>query len=160
VEVPSVFELPVTARALARGHDAVVTLGVVIRGGTPHFDYVCQAAALGLTQVAAETGTPVGFGILTCDNEQQAYEEEKLPAAISVGANVTFDGTERRVEAHVIDHPGLDLYGHVVQLDLVRRLHSMRRFACTEDLQATMVTDVEQARAVLRPHPSRPDGNR
>jgi 6,7-dimethyl-8-ribityllumazine synthase len=243
VEVPGAFELPVTARALARSHDAVIALGVVIRGGTPHFDYVCQAAALGLTQVAADTGTPVGFGVLTCDDEQQAYDRaglpgssedkgyqaaaaalatalrlreldgahlrtllsatkagddawsrplsgvvvrgdgrgrelgvptanlylpagtvlpqdgvyagwlltgaEKLPAAISVGVNVTFDATERRVEAHVIDHPGLDLYGHLVQLDLVRRLRPMRRFARIEDLQASMATDLGQARAAL-----------
>lgn len=250
VEVPGVFELPVTARALARRHDAVIALGVVIRGGNPHFDYVCQAAALGLTQVAADTGTPVGFGVLTCDDEKQAYDraglpdssedrghqaasaalaaalclreldeaqprdilpgagtgdgawprllsgivvpgdgrgselgfptanlslptgtalppdgvyagwlltkEERLSAAISVGANVTFEGTNRRIEAHVIDHPGLDLYGHLVQLDLVRRLRPMRRFARIEDLQASMVADLEQARTVLHALTPRP----
>lgn len=73
VRVPGSFELPVAAARLARsGFDAVVALGVVIRGGTPHFDYVCQAAAVGLTNVAVDTGVPVGFGVLTCDDEQQA----------------------------------------------------------------------------------------
>src|SRR6478672_8029996 len=75
VRVPGTFELPVVARALAReGYDAVVALGVVIRGATPHFDYVCQAATVGLTSVATDTGVPVGFGVLTCDDEAQALE--------------------------------------------------------------------------------------
>ncbi len=79
VRVPGSFELPVVARRLAdRGYDAVVCLGVVIRGGTPHFDYVCQAATLGLTQVAVETGVPVGFGVLTCDTEMQALDRVGL----------------------------------------------------------------------------------
>ena len=65
--------------ALARsGYDAVVALGVVIRGGTPHFDYVCQAATDGLTRVAVDTGVPVGFGLLTCDDEQQALDRAGL----------------------------------------------------------------------------------
>ena len=67
------FELPVLAAAAARGGaEAVVALGVVIRGGTPHFDYVCRAATDGLSQVALDTGVPVGFGVLTCDDEAQA----------------------------------------------------------------------------------------
>ncbi|MDI2126459.1 6,7-dimethyl-8-ribityllumazine synthase [Yinghuangia seranimata] len=75
VRVPGAFELPVVAKALAdAGHDAVVALGVVIRGGTPHFEYVCSAATDGLTRVALDTGVPVGFGVLTCDTEQQALE--------------------------------------------------------------------------------------
>lgn len=78
VRVPGSFELPVVARALAAEYDAVVALGVVIRGGTPHFDYVCQAATWGLTQVALETGTPIGFGVLTCDDEQQALDRAGL----------------------------------------------------------------------------------
>ena len=79
VRVPGSFELPVTAKALAeRGYDAVVALGVVIRGGTPHFDYVCQAATDGLTRVTLDTGVPVGFGVLTCDNEQQALDRAGL----------------------------------------------------------------------------------
>ena len=79
VRVPGSFELPVAAARLARsGVDAVVALGVVIRGGTPHFDYVCQAATLGLTQVAVDTGVPVGFGVLTCDDEAQALDRAGL----------------------------------------------------------------------------------
>lgn len=75
VRVPGAFELPVVAKALAdAGHDAVVALGVVIRGGTPHFEYVCAAATDGLTRVALDTGVPIGFGVLTCDNEQQALD--------------------------------------------------------------------------------------
>ena len=74
VRVPGAFELPVVCSRLATSHDAVVALGVVIRGGTPHFDYICQAATMGLTEVAVRSGVPVGFGVLTCDDEQQALE--------------------------------------------------------------------------------------
>jgi 6,7-dimethyl-8-ribityllumazine synthase len=82
VRVPGAFELPVAALAAARaGADAVVALGVVIRGGTPHFDYVCQAATTGLTQVALATGVPVGFGVLTCDDEAQARDRAGLPGS-------------------------------------------------------------------------------
>ena len=55
-----------------------MALGVVIRGGTPHFEYVCQAATTGLTDVSVRTGTPVGFGVLTCDDEQQALDRAGL----------------------------------------------------------------------------------
>ena len=79
VRVPGAFELPVAAQVLAgRGYDAVVALGVVIRGGTPHFDYVCNAATDGLTRVALDNGVPVGFGLLTCDTEQQALDRAGL----------------------------------------------------------------------------------
>jgi 6,7-dimethyl-8-ribityllumazine synthase len=79
VRVPGSFELPVVALALARqGYDAVVALGVVIRGGTPHFEYVCSAATDGLNQVALDTGVPVGFGLLTCDTEEQALDRAGL----------------------------------------------------------------------------------
>ncbi len=82
LRVPGTFELPVAAKQLAdRGYDAVVALGVVIRGGTPHFDYVCEAATLGLTQVSVDTGVPVGFGVLTCDDEQQALDRAGLPGS-------------------------------------------------------------------------------
>jgi 6,7-dimethyl-8-ribityllumazine synthase len=75
IRVPGAFELPVMAKALAaQRYDAVVALGVVIRGGTPHFEYVCQAAADGLARVAADTGVPVGFGLLTCDTTEQALD--------------------------------------------------------------------------------------
>ena len=79
VRVPGSFELPVVAAALAEnGYEAVVALGVVIRGGTPHFDYVCSAATDGLTRVSLDTGAAVGFGLLTCDNEQQALDRAGL----------------------------------------------------------------------------------
>jgi 6,7-dimethyl-8-ribityllumazine synthase len=81
LRVAGTFELPVAALRLASCHDAVIALGVVIRGGTPHFDYVCQAAALGLTDVAVRTGVPVGFGVLTCDSDRQAYERSGLPGS-------------------------------------------------------------------------------
>ncbi len=82
VRVPGTFELPVAAKHAAdHGADAVVALGVVIRGGTPHFEYVCQAATLGLTQVAVQTGAPVGFGVLTCDDEAQALDRAGLPGS-------------------------------------------------------------------------------
>ena len=77
--VPGTFELPVVASALAQqGFDAVVALGVVIRGGTPHFDYVCNAATDGLTRVALDHTIAIGFGVLTCDNEQQALDRAGL----------------------------------------------------------------------------------
>ena len=80
--VPGTFELPLAAQAAARaGFDAVVALGVVIRGGTPHFEYVCDAATTGLGRVALDTGIPVGFGVLTCDDEQQALERAGLPGS-------------------------------------------------------------------------------
>jgi 6,7-dimethyl-8-ribityllumazine synthase len=79
VRVPGSFELPVVAAALAeKGYEAVVALGVVIRGGTPHFDYVCSAATDGLSRVALDTGAAVGFGLLTCDTEQQALARAGL----------------------------------------------------------------------------------
>jgi len=78
VRVPGAFELPVTCSRLAPSYDALVALGVVIRGGTPHFDYICQAATMGLTHVGIRTGVPVGFGVLTCDDEQQALDRAGL----------------------------------------------------------------------------------
>ena len=79
VRVPGSFELPVVAQALAQeGYDALVALGVVIRGGTPHFDFVCTSATDGLTRVALDHGVPVGFGLLTCDTEQQALDRAGL----------------------------------------------------------------------------------
>jgi 6,7-dimethyl-8-ribityllumazine synthase len=79
VRVPGSFELPVVAQALAqKGFDAVVALGVIIRGGTPHFEYVSSSATDGLTRVALETGTAIGFGLLTCDTEEQALDRAGL----------------------------------------------------------------------------------
>jgi 6,7-dimethyl-8-ribityllumazine synthase len=78
VRVPGSFELPVVAARLATSYDAVVALGVVIRGGTPHFEYVCQSVTEGLGRVTLDTGVPVGFGVLTCDDEQQALDRAGL----------------------------------------------------------------------------------
>lgn len=74
VRVPGAVELPVVAAELAKRHDAVACLGAVIRGGTPHFDYVCDAVTYGLTRVALDEGTPVGNGVLTCDTLEQARD--------------------------------------------------------------------------------------
>ena len=83
IRVPGAFELPVAALHLARtDHDAVVALGVVIRGGTPHFEYVCTAVTDGLTRVALDTGVPVGFGVLTCDTEAQALARAGLEHSV------------------------------------------------------------------------------
>ena len=82
VRCPGAFELPIVARALALGDaDAVVALGVVIRGGTPHFEYVCDAATHGLLRVSLDTGVPVGFGVLTCDTVDQAIDRSGVPGS-------------------------------------------------------------------------------
>jgi 6,7-dimethyl-8-ribityllumazine synthase len=81
VRAPGAVELPVVAQALAERHDAVVALGVVIRGGTPHFEYVCDAVTAGLTRVALDAGKPVGNGVLTCDTEEQARDRAGLPGS-------------------------------------------------------------------------------
>ena len=82
VPVPGSFELPVVAKAaLEAGFDAAVALGVIIRGGTPHFEYVSDAATSGLTRVALDTGRPVGFGVLTLDDEQQGLDRAGLPGS-------------------------------------------------------------------------------
>jgi 6,7-dimethyl-8-ribityllumazine synthase len=79
IRVPGSFELPVVAQAaLTAGADAVVALGVIIRGGTPHFDFVSDAATSGLTEVAIRTGKPIGFGVLTLDDEQQGLDRAGL----------------------------------------------------------------------------------
>jgi len=80
VRAPGSFELPIIAQAHARaGADAVIALGVIIRGGTPHFEYVSAAATDGLTRVALDTGVPIGFGLLTTDDEAQALDRAGLP---------------------------------------------------------------------------------
>ena len=82
IRVPGSFELPVASKAaLENGADAVVALGVIIRGGTPHFEYVSAAATDGLTRVALDTGKPVGFGVLTLDDEQQGLDRAGLPGS-------------------------------------------------------------------------------
>lgn len=81
VWVPGAIELPVVCQELARQHDAVLALGVVIRGGTPHFDYVCDAVTAGLTRVALDEGIAIGNGVLTCDTEEQALDRCGLPSS-------------------------------------------------------------------------------
>ncbi|MBF6180972.1 MULTISPECIES: 6,7-dimethyl-8-ribityllumazine synthase [Nocardia] len=81
VRCAGAMELPVVAQALARSHDAVVALGVVIRGETPHFEYVCDAVTAGLTRVSLDESTPVTNGVLTVNTEQQALDRAGLPGA-------------------------------------------------------------------------------
>jgi 6,7-dimethyl-8-ribityllumazine synthase len=79
VRVSGSVELPVVAQTLARRFDAVVALGVVVRGATAHFDYVCQSVTEGLTRVALDESTPVAHGVLTVDTTKQAYERAGFP---------------------------------------------------------------------------------
>jgi 6,7-dimethyl-8-ribityllumazine synthase len=79
VRVLGAIEIPVVAQALAANHDAVVALGVVIRGQTPHFEYVCEAVTQGLTRVSLDASTPVANGVLTTDTEEQALDRAGLP---------------------------------------------------------------------------------
>lgn len=81
VRVAGAIELPVIVQALARTHDAVVALGVVIKGETPHFEYVCDAVTAGLTRVSLDESTPVGNGVLTTLNEAQALNRSGLPGS-------------------------------------------------------------------------------
>ena len=82
MRVPGAFELPLAAQiAIEEGAEAVIALGVVIRGGTPHFEYVCNSATDGLTRVQLDYGVPIGFGLLTVDNEQQALDRAGLPGS-------------------------------------------------------------------------------
>jgi len=90
VRVHGAIEIPVVAQELARNHDAVVALGVVIRGATPHFDYVCDAVTQGLTRVSLDSSTPVANGVLTTDDEEQALDRAGLPgSAEDKGAQAT-----------------------------------------------------------------------
>jgi 6,7-dimethyl-8-ribityllumazine synthase len=81
VRVPGTVELPVVCQALAVQHDAVVALGVVVRGGTPHFEYVCDAVTAGLTRVSLDERTPIGNGVLTCNTREQAVERSGGPGS-------------------------------------------------------------------------------
>jgi 6,7-dimethyl-8-ribityllumazine synthase len=95
VKVPGSWEMPVVARELARAkrHDAIIALGAVIRGETPHFEYVAGEAARGLAQVAAETGVPVAFGVLTCNTVEQAVDR-----AGAKSGNKGFDAATSAIE--------------------------------------------------------------
>lgn len=82
IRVAGAFELPLAAKAaLAGKYDAAVCLGVIIRGGTPHFEYVAGSVTDGLTRVQLDAAKPVGFGVLTTDNEQQALDRSGRPGA-------------------------------------------------------------------------------
>jgi 6,7-dimethyl-8-ribityllumazine synthase len=106
VRVPGAFELPVVAAELAATNDAVVALGVVIRGGTPHFEYVCDAATTGLTRVAVDTGKPIGFGLLTCDDEAQARDRAGLPGSSEdKGREAVLAAVETAVTLRSLRHP-------------------------------------------------------
>lgn len=80
IRVAGSFELPIIVQACARSgeYDATVALGVIIRGGTPHFEYVCSGTSDGLMRVSLDTNVPVGFGLLTCDTEEQALQRAGL----------------------------------------------------------------------------------
>lgn len=79
--VMGALELPVVVQEAARDHDAVVALGCVIRGGTPHFDYVCDSVTEGLTRIALDAATPIGNGVLTTNTQQQALDRAGLPGS-------------------------------------------------------------------------------
>ena len=95
VRVPGAFELPLAAREAARGrqYDAIIALGTVIRGATPHFDYVCGEAASGLNRVSLEYGLPVAFGLLTTDTVEQAVERSGTKAG-NKGADAAMTAIE------------------------------------------------------------------
>jgi 6,7-dimethyl-8-ribityllumazine synthase len=82
IRAPGAFELPLVAQAcVTKGYDAIVALGVIIRGGTPHFEYVSSAATDGLVRVTLDARVPIGFGLLTCDDEEQALDRAGLPGS-------------------------------------------------------------------------------
>jgi 6,7-dimethyl-8-ribityllumazine synthase len=95
VKVPGSWELPVAVRELARQkrHDAIICLAAVIRGDTPHFDYVAGEAVKGIAHVAIENGVPVGFGVLTCNTLEQAIDR-----AGAKGGNKGFDAAMAAIE--------------------------------------------------------------
>jgi 6,7-dimethyl-8-ribityllumazine synthase len=95
VKVPGAWEMPVVARELARAKrcDAIIALGAVIRGGTPHFDYVAGEVSRGLAQAAADTGVPVCFGVLTTNTVEQAVDRAGVK-----GGNKGFDAAMTAIE--------------------------------------------------------------
>jgi 6,7-dimethyl-8-ribityllumazine synthase len=95
VRVPGSVELPVICQQLAHQNDAVVALGVVIRGGTPHFEYVCDAVTAGLTRVSLDESTAIGNGVLTCDTEQQAIDRAGFADSVE---DKGFDATVAALE--------------------------------------------------------------
>lgn len=108
LHAPGSFELPVITAHAARHYDVVVALGVVIRGGTPHFEYVCAAATDGLSRLAIDTGTPVGFGLLTCDTEAQALDRAGLEGSSEdKGFEAAHAGVAAAVEIAKLDAQGI-----------------------------------------------------
>jgi 6,7-dimethyl-8-ribityllumazine synthase len=106
IRVPGAIELPVICQELARRLDAVVALGVVIRGGTPHFDYVCDAVTAGLTRVALDEGTPIGNGVLTCDTVEQATDRAGGPGSREdKGWEATVAALDTAQVLHGLRHP-------------------------------------------------------
>ena len=95
VRVPGSVEIPVVAAQLASNHDAVVALGAVIRGGTPHFEYVCDAVTAGLTRVSLDAGVPVGNGVLTCDSVEQAMARSGGPGSVEDKGGEAMDAALR-----------------------------------------------------------------
>ena len=95
VRVPGSWELPLVARELARQkrHDAIICLSAIIRGDTPHYEFIASEAAKGLAQTALETGVPVSFGVLTCDTLEQAIDR-----AGAKSGNKGFDAAMTAVE--------------------------------------------------------------
>ena len=122
VRVAGAVELPVVAQQLAVDHDAVVCLGAVVRGGTPHFAYVCDAVTAGLTRVSLDTSTPVGNGVLTCDTLAQAFDRCGLPdSAEDKGWEATVAALETALLLRELRHrptrhtgPGAGFGGHPV----------------------------------------------
>lgn len=107
VKVPGCVEIPVVAAQLATNHDAVVALGAVIRGGTPHFDYVCDSVTAGLTRVALDAGVPVGNGVLTCDTHQQAVDRSGAPGSVEdKGGEAAAAALETALVLQALRHPG------------------------------------------------------
>jgi 6,7-dimethyl-8-ribityllumazine synthase len=100
VRVAGAVELPVVAAALlGRGFDAVACLGAVIRGGTPHFEYVCDSVTAGLTRVALDSGKPVGNGVLTCNTIEEARDRCGLPGSADFKGSAEDKGWEAAVAA-------------------------------------------------------------
>jgi 6,7-dimethyl-8-ribityllumazine synthase len=106
VRVPGAVELPVVVAALTEHHDAIVALGLVLRGGTPHFEYVCDAVTAGLTRASLDAGTPVGFGVLTCDTIDQARDRAGLPGSTGdKGREATLAALETAVVLRTVREP-------------------------------------------------------
>jgi 6,7-dimethyl-8-ribityllumazine synthase len=108
IQVAGSFELPLVSKAaLEAGADAVVALGVIVRGETPHFDFVATAATDGLTRVALDAGKPVGFGVLTVDDEQQGLDRAGLPGSKEdVGGRAAEAALATAVSLQQLRNPG------------------------------------------------------